>query len=52
MDAALPFGLRSALLIFSAVGDALQWVMESMGAKWVAHYIDDFVTIGAPDSPE
>ena len=52
VDAALPFGLRSAPLIFSAVGDALQWVMESMGAKWVAHYIDDFVTIGAPDSPE
>ena len=23
-----------------------------MGAQWVAHYIDDFITIGAPDSLE
>ena len=32
MDAALPFGLRSAPLIFSAVADAAQHVMEQMGA--------------------
>ena len=25
-DGALPFGLRSALKIFSAVADALQWI--------------------------
>ena len=52
VDATLPFGLRSAPLIFSAIADALQWIMERMGAQWVAHYIDDFITIGAPDSPE
>lgn len=52
VDAALPFGLRSAPLIFSALADALQWIMERMGVSWVAHYIDDFITIGPPDSTE
>ncbi len=41
VDATLPFGLRSAPLIFTAVADALQWIMERMGVEWVAHYIDD-----------
>ena len=50
VDAALPFGLRSAPLIFSAIADVLQWVMEKMGIEWVAHYIDDFITMGAPSS--
>jgi hypothetical protein len=52
VDAALPFGLRSAPLIFSAIADVLQWVMEKMGVEWVAHYIDDFITMGAPGSNE
>ena len=52
LDAALPVGLRSAPLIFSAVADALQWIMESMEVQWVVHYIDDFVTLGVPDSTE
>ena len=36
-------------MIFSAVADALQWILERIG---VAHYIDNFITIGAPDSME
>ena len=51
-DATLPFGLRSAPLIISAIADALQWVMELMGVQWVAHYINDFITMGGPDSEE
>ena len=35
VDAALPFGLRSSLLIFTAVADALQWIMERMGVSWL-----------------
>ena len=31
VDAALPFGLRSAPLLFTAVADALQFVMEKRG---------------------
>ncbi len=47
-----PFGLRSSTTIFSAVADALQWLMERWGAKHVYHYVNDFITIGKPNSPE
>ena len=36
----------------SAITDTLQWVIERMGVRWVAHYIDNFITIGAPGSEE
>ncbi len=42
VDAMLPFGLRSAPLIFSAVGDAIAWIMEQHGVACLDHYIDDF----------
>ena len=50
VDGTLPFGLRSAPLLFTAAGDALQWVMEERGVSWVGHYIDDFITVGDPGS--
>ena len=49
VDKTLPFGLRSAPPIFSALADALAW---SMRQKGVEHYIDDFITVGKPGSPE
>ena len=52
VDTALPFGLRSAPLIFTAVADALEWVMRREGVQWVTHYIDDFVTVGAPGTQD
>ena len=52
VDTVLPFGLCSAPLIFSAVADALQWIMMRKGVRLLFHYIDDFITIGAPDSEE
>ena len=51
VDAALPFGLRSAPKIFNAIADALQWIMEARGSK-VIHYLDDFLLFGAPGSKE
>ena len=48
VDGCLPFGLRSAPLLFTAVGDLLQWVMERRGVSWLGHYIDDFVMLGDP----
>ena len=51
-DTRLPFGLRSAPKIFSAVADALQWSFQRRGVSWVAHYLDDFITVGSPGSPE
>ena len=41
VDCHLPFGLRSAPLIFSAVAEALEWVARSRGAQCIFHYIDD-----------
>lgn len=52
VDTTLPFGLRSAPLIFSAVADAMAWIMQQKGVSWVAHYLDDFVTTGDPEGDE
>ena len=48
VDTTLPFGLRSAPLIFSALAAALALVMRKHGVTWVEHYIDDFITVGVP----
>ena len=47
VDGTLPFGQRSAPLLFTALGDAIKWIAKSRGAGWLRHYIDDFVTVGA-----
>ncbi len=47
VDTTLPFGLRSAPLVFTAVVDAAQWVMKKQGISQVFHYVDDFITLGA-----
>lgn len=52
IDLTLPFGLRSAPKIFTSVADALEWIMCSRGVSWSIHYIDDFLTVGKPDSEE
>lgn len=52
VDTALPFGLRSAPKIFCALSDALEWILLQAGITSCLHYIDDFLTLGAPDSPE
>ncbi len=46
VDGTLPFGLRSAPLLFTAVGDAIEWAATQRGAVWLRHYIDDFVAVG------
>ena len=52
VDGMLPFGLRSAPKVFTAVADALEWVIRQRGVTVVDHYLDDFVTLGRPASPE
>ena len=52
VDKTLPFGLRSAPIIFSALADALAWMMLHKGVSFVDHYIDDFITAGRPRSME
>ena len=47
-DSALPFGLRSAPKIFTAVADALAWAMFVNGTRHFLHYLDDFLFVGPP----
>jgi len=44
IDKVLPFGLRSAPKIFSAVADAMQGIIEQKGVE-ILHYLDDFLVI-------
>ena len=48
VDTALPFGLRSAPVIFSAVADALLWIMLDRGIQDGVHYLDDYLLLGSP----
>ncbi len=48
VDRALPFGLRSAPKIFSAVADFLTWILHCEGVLFVIHYLDDFLIFGPP----
>ena len=50
VDGMLPFGLRSAPKIFSAVADALEWCIHRRGVQSIFHYLDDFVVMGGPGS--
>ena len=52
LDAALPFGLRSAPKLFNALADALLWVASQQGARQLYHYLDDFIVLGPPGSTE
>ena len=50
VDSVLPFGLRSAPKIFTALADALEWVVRQTGVEVVLHYLDDFLLVGRPAS--
>ena len=49
VDRALPFGLRSAPKIFSAV---VSWVLHQQGIEFHIHYLDDFLLVGTPDTKQ
>ena len=52
IDATLPFGLRSAPIIFNLVADALLWILCEQGIHSIFHYLDDFITMGEPRTNE
>ena len=52
VDGMLPFGLRSAPKIFTAIADALEWIVSRRGVAFVDHYLDDFIVLGPRGSPE
>ena len=47
VDKALPFGLRSAPMIFNAVAEALDFIIKQKGVRWVgSFYLGDFSIVG------
>ena len=52
VDMALAFGLRSAPYIFLSVADLAEWILkENYDIGFLLHYLDDFHTLGLPNSP-
>lgn len=49
-DKVLPFGLRSAPIIFSAMADALQWIVQQRGVEFIFHYLDNYIIVAPPTS--
>ena len=51
LDKVLPFGLRSAPIIFTAVADTLEWVVRRQGVPHIFHYVEDYILVGKPNAP-
>ena len=52
VDAALPFGLRSAPKFFTTVPDVLRFILQGQGVHRIMHYLDDFLLFGAPGTSQ
>jgi len=52
IDTALSFGTRLAPKIFTAIVDAVEWIIRQERVKYVIHYLDNFLVIGGPASPK
>ena len=50
IDMCIPFGLRSAPKLFNVAADLLQWIAEHNKVTPLLHYLDDFLTLGPPQS--
>ena len=52
MDLMLPFGLRSAPFMFTAIADLGEWILvHNYDVTFLRHYLDDFLTLGPPSLP-
>lgn len=47
-----PLGFAPPPKIFKSVADALQWIARAYGITYLEHFLDDFITTGAPGSEE
>ena len=50
IDACLPFGLRSAPKLFNVLADLLEWILINQGVTFLLHYLDNYLTMGPPNS--
>ena len=48
VNRALPYGLRSALKIFTAIADMIAWTFHRAGIQDQSRYLDDFLFLGPP----
>jgi hypothetical protein len=48
VDRSLPFGLRSASLLFTAFSDMVAWAIHCQGVRFIMHYLDNFLVLGPP----
>ena len=51
VDLFLPFGLCSSPALFNKYVDALQYAMKTNKVQDLLHYLDDYFTVGPPQSP-
>ncbi len=52
-DKVLPFGLHSAPYIFNCLAEVLCWILQvNYNIRYIMHYLDDFFTLGAPNTIE
>jgi len=51
IDKCLPFSLRSAPKLFNVLADLLSWILQQQQVSPLLHYLDDFLTMGPPQSP-
>ena len=49
---ALPFGLRPALMVFTAVADAVEWIVWQERVDFAIYHLDDYLVVGASAFPE
>ena len=52
LDTRLPFGLRSAPKLFTAIADTVLWIIWLNGVPWSIHYLDDFLIFAPPTSSD
>ena len=52
IDKTLPFGLRSAPVIFSALANAIEWIAWQKRVTLISHYLDDFTPLGKAGSTD
>ena len=49
IDTTMAFGLHSAPKLFTALADAVEWVLRERGIQFVIHYLYDFLLVGSTD---
>ena len=52
MDRVLPFGLRSAPKLYSAVADMMTWALHKAGIQHLTRYLDDFLFLVVPHTDD